>query len=202
MAREMILDGGLVPKNIEKNYLVPERKNIARSNSRKRVVKPSPPKFAPRANQYNDMKRNEAILENMRKEQQILNECTFSPNVDKKSGYQYVRDADEFYRDQQEFQIRKIEKLYNLDKEIIEREGGVHRPFLSKISEEIAMKRDLKEKNIHKRLFHESNNKKIKDGCDLLLSMRKSSKNNIKESRTSRIEEYLYNDAILRQKSK
>lgn len=36
MAREMILDGGLVPKNLDKNYIVPEKKNMSRSNSRKR----------------------------------------------------------------------------------------------------------------------------------------------------------------------
>ena len=66
MAREMMLEGGIVPKNVDKNYIVPERNNIARSNTRKRVVKPSPPKFTPRPNQYNDMKRNEAILQNMK----------------------------------------------------------------------------------------------------------------------------------------
>ena len=207
MAREMILDGGLVPKNLDKNYIVPEKKNMSRSNSRKRWVKPSPPKFVPRHNQYSNMKKREALLEKQIKEQKVLDECTFSPNIDKNQNHRFVRDADQFYRDQQEFQIKKIEKICQLDKEILEREGTEYRPFLSKVSEEIAMKRDLKEKNIHKRLYNESNNKKIKEGIDVLLSMKKNAKskketNVHKGARTSRIEEYLYNDAVIRQRSK
>lgn len=153
------------------------------------------------------MKKREALLEKQIKEQKVLDECTFSPNIDKKQNHRFARDADQFYRDQQEFQIKKIEKICQLDKEILEREGTEHRPFLSKVSEEIAMKRDLKEKNIHKRLYNESNNKKIKEGIDVLLSMKKNAKskketNVHKGARTSRIEEYLYNDAVIRQRSK
>lgn len=189
------------------NYIVPEKKNMSRSNSRKRTVKASSPKFSWRKNQYGDLKRSEAILEKQIKEQKVIDECTFSPNIDRKDNYRFIRDADQFYRDQQEFQIRKNEKICQLDKEIFEKEGTEHRPFLSKVSEEIASKRDLKEKNIYQRLYKEGSQKKIKDGIDILLAMKKSLKHKrgngkVKESRTSRIDEYLYNDAVVRQRSK
>jgi hypothetical protein len=56
------------------------------------------------------------------------------------------------------------------------------------------------DKSIHERLYSEHNSKKLKEGLDVLLSMVK--KDEMRVKREEKIEDYLYKDAIMRQKSK
>lgn len=65
------------------------------------------------------------------------------------------------------------------------------------------MKRELKEKDIHERLYKESRSKKANDSLKALLNLRKKQElKKANENRTSRVEEQLYEDAIRRQRSK
>lgn len=154
-AKSILLEGGITPSNLEKNYIEPQKKVISQSNLRKRSCQISPPKFTPHSNQYNEHKKHQAQMEKDLKEKKILDECTFSPNID--FDRYHVRDADEFYYDQQVFEHRKIAKLHQLEKEIQDKENATHRPFLSKISEEIMQKKKYDDKPIHERLYSDSN---------------------------------------------
>lgn len=153
-----------MPSSLNRNYIEPERKNMLRSSTQKKLLKASPPKFAARSNKYNQLKMTKAMMEKQKKEQRILDECTFTPNIDIDWEKTIIRDADQFYRDQQYLEISKIERLNKLEQEIYNKENASHKPYLSKASETLAMRRELRSKNIHERLYSDHNIKKIREG--------------------------------------
>ena len=152
-AKDILEEGGLSANNIKKRYIESEKLNLPHRPSQKRSLQTSPPKFTAHSNQYNEMKRTDAIMETQMREKKILDECTFSPNISQPNFT--VRDPDQFYRDQNLYEIRKIEKINQLEKEIHDKENAMHKPFLSKISEEIAQKRQKDAKPVHERLYSE-----------------------------------------------
>lgn len=92
-----------------------------------------------------------------------------------------------------------------LDQDIQHKENITHKPYLSKISEEIAIKKRVTNTPIHERLYSDYSAKKLRDGINSLMSIKNSYKKEKKvnnEQRHSRIEEYLYKDAMVRQQSK
>jgi hypothetical protein len=87
-----------------------------------------------------------------------------------------VRNADEFYEDQQRHVIDKFDRINMLEKDIQHKENITHRPFLSKISEEIANKNRVNTQPIHERLYSEYNTKKLKEGVSVLMNIKNSYK--------------------------
>jgi hypothetical protein len=202
-AKEILNEGGINPKNIDKQFILPQKKSIYNSRSIKRSMQASPPRFTPHPHTYSDNKTRDANNVNDQKEQQILNEWTFTPQISNPN--EYVRNADEFYEDQQRHVIDKFDRLKMIDRDIQHKENITHRPYLSKISEEIANKNRVNTQPIHERLYSDYNTKKMKEGVSVLMNIKNSYKKVKRKKNESRhlwIEEYLYNDAMVRQKSK
>ena len=103
-AKSILIDGGITPKNLQKNLIEPEKKALSKSRLKKWVKRAEPPKFKAHPTYFQDSKMNEAIMEKYNKEKKILDECTFYPNVSHQMSE--IRDADEFYRDQQIYELR------------------------------------------------------------------------------------------------
>lgn len=173
-AREILYEGGITTSNVEKQFIQPQRKNIYNSSSVKRSMQVSPPRFTPHTSTYNDSKVRNAIIDKEKKEQEIIKEWTFTPHISNPN--RYFRNADEFYEDQQRHVINKIDKLNLLDQDIQHKENATHKPYLSKISEEIATKKRVTNTPIHERLYSEYSAKKLKEGINSLMSIKNSYK--------------------------
>jgi len=150
------------------------------------------------------LKESAAIAAKESKQKKINDECTFNPVISEKLDRSNIRSAKQFYKDQKNLELKKAVKIYMLKKTASKKTGINHKPKLSRASEELAMKRNLNDPNIHNRLHMESNLKKVKSEVQLLknnknkLIRRKSNEDKI----NNKIEDYLYNDAIVRRKSR
>lgn len=203
-AKELILEGGLrqEAERLAKNYIEPNKQQISKCKSSSRLKKcASPPHFSARNNPYSDIRKHDAIVHKQLKEKQVLDECTFSPNISNPKP-EYIRHPDDFYRDQKLHEMNKIYRINIMEREIIEKENNTGRPFVTKQSQDLAKKRGLNQ-NIHERLYKEHSTKKLKEGLNAIMSLRKD-KNERKKStsRKTPIEFDLYQDAINRQKSR
>lgn len=147
-------------------------KKLNRCSTQKKLQRSNSPQFAPRSNMYNDAKKMDAIVEKNKKEQKVLDECTFSPNISYPKP-QYIRHPDDFYRDQKIHEMNKIYRINQIEKEMHDKENKTGKPYLSKVSSELASKREFKDKSIHERLYKEFNSKKIKEGLEVLISLQK-----------------------------
>lgn len=198
---KLMQEGGISTKNVDKNYIAPKKRLLSRSKSRK-VSRASPPRFTPHSKMYSESNLKDALLQKESREMRVARECTFSPNISNPN--ETVRDADTFYKDQQIHERVKISKIFQLEEEKKLHENATHRPFLSKISEEMALKSRTGQP-IHERLHSDAGNNKIKEGVDVLMSIKnsyKKRKNRPDNPRGATIDEYLYNDAFVRNKSR
>ena len=62
-------------------------------------------------------------MEKQVKEQQELDECTFSPNISQNK-LRYVRHPDEFYKDQKMLEMWKMHRIGVLEKQIEDKTKG------------------------------------------------------------------------------
>lgn len=177
--------------------------NLSKWKSDKNIVS-SPLKLSNKSHKYSNLKESAAIAAKESKQKKINDECTFNPVISEKLDRSNIRSAKQFYKDQKNLELKKAVKIYMLKKTASKKTGINHKPKLSRASEELAMKRNLNDPNIHNRLHMESNLKKVKSEVQLLknnknkLIRRKSNEDKI----NNKIEDYLYNDAIVRRKSR
>ena len=73
-AKEMMIEGGITPTNLDKNYIGPHKRLLSRSKSRKKTSHVSPPRFVPHSNKYNEHKKEDALMVKESKEKNILKE--------------------------------------------------------------------------------------------------------------------------------
>ena len=169
-AKEIMLEGGITLNNLEKSYIFPvKKKNLSKSISKKRIHQSSPPRFTSHSNAYSEIRNRDARFHKENKERDVMRECTFTPQIS--SVNENIRDADQFYNDQKLLERIKIQNINRLEEERKIQENATYRPFLSKISEEIASK-SRTDQPIHERLFSESNTQKLKGGVDVLLAIK------------------------------
>lgn len=193
----MMLDGGITPTNVDKNYIAPKKRLLSKSKSRK-TSQASPPKFTPFPNKYAKNNIREALYQKESRELEVIKECTFSPHISDPNPD--VRDADTFYSDQQLHERAKIAKLCQKDRQHIMAEKATHKPFLSKLSIEMAQK-SRTDQSVHEKLYSDAHrsDKKLQDGVGVLMAIKNSYKRSKpNSSRGTSIDEYLYNDALLR----
>ena len=178
----------------------PLKGQLYTSNSPNKLIK-SPPKFSKTSGKYKDLKDSEAYAAKESKLKIIIDEWTFTPNIKDKAKKDKVRSAQRFYQDQKNFELKKVSKLWKLEKEISKQNNGKHKPKLSKNTEELALIRNLNETDIYKRLTKNiirCNNQEENKADKLNKHYRVKSN----EPKSPRINEFLYNDAIKRQKSR
>jgi hypothetical protein len=69
-----MIEGGISPSILEKNYIESEKKMLSKSKLRNWLRKSSPPKFNPHPNHYNETKKMVAKYEQESKLKKIMDE--------------------------------------------------------------------------------------------------------------------------------
>ena len=127
-------------------------KVFSKSKSTQKLISSSSA-ISKREIKYMKLRDEDATIENENKINRSNDECTFTPNIRHKIKRLRVRSAQRFYQDQQGLELKKVLKLYRLEKEIFKQNDGKQKLELSKNTEELALKRNLNEINIYKRLY-------------------------------------------------